>query len=65
VDALSFSQGHSADILRYSLKCVEGLFSEVWRTASELQCAAGMASLLLGSGPRLRHIHRSELLEDA
>src|SRR5829696_3862987 len=42
----------------YSPKCEEGLFAEV-------RCATGRASLHLGSGPRLRHVHRFELLEDA
>ena len=37
---------------------VEVGFSELW-------CAIGRASLLLRSGPRFRHVHRSKLLEDA
>jgi hypothetical protein len=38
----------------YSPECVEVEFSEV-------RCATGRASLLLDSGPRLRHSHRSKL----
>jgi len=42
----------------YSPNIVEVGFSELW-------CAIGRASLLLRSGPRFRHVHRSKLLEDA
>ena len=52
------SPASAPDFWAYSPECVEGKFSEV-------RCATGRASLLLGSGPWLRHVHRFELLEDA
>jgi len=42
-----------------------GGFSDVRMPCAEPPCAARRACLLLGSGPRLRYIHRSELLQDA